>query len=84
MSEAGKRIRQDNLADQIGVSKNTLWRDERGEGSPTLQTVEKFAELSGFSISEPLRDDGDGDERKTKFLDDIWDAHLKHFGIDDR
>lgn len=68
------------FADRMDVSKNTVWRYEKGEATPTLEVVERFAKLIHKPISELVTgEETEADRRKHKFLDDVWDAHLKWF-----
>lgn len=38
-----KELSQNELALRAGVDKNTIWKIETGQVSPTLQTLEKIA-----------------------------------------
>ena len=69
------------FANRLDVSKNTVWRYENGEAFPTLEIVEKFAKMTEKTITELLEvDETEAQRRKRYFLDDVWDAHQKHFG----
>lgn len=64
------------------VSERTIRRYESGNAIPTLDVVERFAALSHKGIAELMAEsmeESEADRRKRKFLDDVWDAHLKHF-----
>lgn len=60
-------ISQEELAERCGVHRTYIGSIERGEKSPTLNTVEKFAkglnvsliELFGFSLSESKSNEKD-------------------------
>lgn len=76
---------QKAFAERLGVSKNSVWRYERGEAAPTLEAVERFAGLMGRSMAELLAvEENEEGRRKRQFLDDVWDAHLKYFSTGDR
>jgi len=64
---------------KLHVSERTIRRYERGEATPTLDVVEEFAAISGHTVSELVAEETEAERRKRKFLDDVWDAHLKHF-----
>lgn len=42
-----KNLSQEDLADQAGVNRNYVGMVERGENSPTVDVLEKFAEAMG-------------------------------------
>lgn len=44
------KITQLHLADLAGISVNSLYKIERGEANPTLDLVEKIAEVLGLEI----------------------------------
>jgi len=44
------RITQPDLAEMGGVSINTLYKIERGQANPTIQMVNKIAEILGMEI----------------------------------
>ena len=57
----GKRLRklrrnmeltQEQLADQVGVSLNFIGQLERGENSPSLETIQKLAEVLGVPVKD--------------------------------
>jgi transcriptional regulator with XRE-family HTH domain len=57
----GKRLRklrrnmdltQEQLADKVGVSLNFIGQMERGENAPSLETVQKIAEVLNVDVSE--------------------------------
>lgn len=63
------------------VSKNSVWRYERGEATPTLEAVERFAKMKGKTVAELLTvEESEESRKKRRFLDDVWDAHQAHFG----
>ncbi len=74
------------FADRLDVSERTVRRYESGEVFPTLEVIERFAKLIGKTMVDLLKESGETEEqqRKRKFLDDVWDVHLKHFGNRDR
>lgn len=47
-----KDLTQEQLADQVGVSLNFIGQLERGENSPSFETVQKIAEVLEVDISE--------------------------------
>lgn len=49
-SRTEKNISQEELAKQIGVHPNHLSRYERGLASPSIEVVQKIAEVLGISI----------------------------------
>ena len=44
------RITQPHLAELAGVSTNTLYKLERGQGNPTLVVLNKLAEVLGMEL----------------------------------
>ena len=44
------RINQLNLAEMAGVSKNTLYKIERGQANPTIEVLKKIADILGLEI----------------------------------
>mgnify|MGYP001554996961 FL=1 len=44
------KVTQPHLADLAGVSVNSLYKIERGEANPTLDLVEKIADVLGLEI----------------------------------
>lgn len=44
------RINQLNLAEMAGVSKNTLYKIERGQANPTIEVLKKIAGILGLEI----------------------------------
>jgi len=44
------RITQHDLAEMAGISINTLYKIERGQANPTIQMVNKIAEILGMEI----------------------------------
>ena len=68
------------FANRLDVSKNMVWRYEKGETFPTLEVVERFARLTGRTVAELLEgEETEAEKRKRHFLDDVWDAHQKWF-----
>ena len=65
------------FADRLGVSERTIRRYEAGTAFPTIDVIESFAKLIGKTVTELIAEETD--ERKRKFLDDVWDVHMKHF-----
>ena len=43
-------ITQPHLAELAGVSTNTLYKLERGHGNPTLEVLNKLAEVLGMEL----------------------------------
>jgi y4mF family transcriptional regulator len=44
------KITQPHLAELAGISVNSIYKIERGEANPTLELVEKIAEVLGLEI----------------------------------
>lgn len=44
------RVTQPQLAELAGVSVNTLYKIERGQANPTLETLEKIAGILGMEL----------------------------------
>lgn len=44
------KITQPHLAELAGISVNSLYKIERGEANPTLDLIEKIADVLGFEI----------------------------------
>ena len=44
------RVTQETLAELSGVGLRTLKQFERGKGNPTLQTLQKLADILGMEI----------------------------------
>ena len=44
------RITQPHLAEVAGVSTNTLYKLEKGQGNPTLDVLNKLAEVLGMEL----------------------------------
>ena len=44
------RINQINLAEMAGISKNTLYKIERGQANPTIEVLKKIADILGLEI----------------------------------
>jgi len=44
------RITQPDLSEMAGISKNTLYKIERGQANPTIHIVNKIAEILGMEI----------------------------------
>ncbi len=44
------RINQLNLAEMAGISKNTLYKIERGQANPTIEVLKKIADILGLEI----------------------------------
>jgi y4mF family transcriptional regulator len=45
------KITQPHLAELANVSTNTLYKLERGQGNPSLQVLNKLAEVLGMEIN---------------------------------
>lgn len=50
-----QRLSQEELADRCGVHRTYIGSIERGEKSPTLNTVEKIAKGLGVDIAELVK-----------------------------
>lgn len=44
------KVTQPDLADLAGISTNTLYKLERGQGNPSLQVVTKVADVLGMEL----------------------------------
>lgn len=44
------RINQVNLAEMAEISKNTLYKIERGQANPTIEVLKKIADILGLEI----------------------------------
>ena len=44
------KITQPHLAELAKISVNTLYKIERGEGNPTMEVLEKIAEVLGLQL----------------------------------
>jgi y4mF family transcriptional regulator len=44
-------ITQPHLADLAKISKNTLYKLERGKGNPSLEVLNKLAEVLGMELT---------------------------------
>ncbi len=44
------RVTQSQLAELAGISKNTLYKIERGQANPTVETLDKIASTLGMEI----------------------------------
>lgn len=44
------RVTQSQLAELAKISKNTLYKIERGQANPTLETLDKIADILGMEI----------------------------------
>lgn len=44
------RIRQLDLTEMAGISINTLYKIERGQANPTIQVVNKIADILGMEV----------------------------------
>jgi transcriptional regulator with XRE-family HTH domain len=49
------RITQPHLAELAGISVNSLYKIERGAANPTLELVEKIAEVLGLEIKLEIK-----------------------------
>jgi y4mF family transcriptional regulator len=49
------KITQAHLADLAGISVNSLYKIERGEANPTLDLIEKIANVLGLEIKLEVR-----------------------------
>ncbi len=50
------RVTQETLAELSGVGLRTLKQFERGKGNPTLQTLQKLADILGMEICLQIRE----------------------------
>ena len=90
----GQLLTIEKLAEQAGISENYLGKIERGEGMPSLQTIDRIARALNVSIDSLMGDPEYDTERmfinslmeinelseqkKEKFLDFIH-TNLKYF-----
>lgn len=44
-------ITQNHLSELSGISKNTLYKLERGQGNPSLEVVQKLIDVLGLEIN---------------------------------
>jgi len=49
------RVTQETLAELAGVGLRTLKQLESGKGNPTLETIQKLADVLGMEISLQIR-----------------------------
>ena len=49
------RIKQSDLAELADVSVNTLYRIEKGQANPTLDVLNKLADILGLQITLTLK-----------------------------
>lgn len=49
------KITQPYLAELAGVSVNTIYKIERGEGNPTLEVINKIAEVLGLELKLEIK-----------------------------
>ncbi|MDI9882217.1 helix-turn-helix domain-containing protein [Flectobacillus longus] len=49
------KITQPHLAELAGISTNTLYKLERGQGNPSLDILNKLAEVLGLELSMNIR-----------------------------
>ena len=47
-----RRLSQEQLALMAGLNRNTVGKLERGESSPSIDTIEKIAKVFGMSFNE--------------------------------
>jgi transcriptional regulator with XRE-family HTH domain len=49
------KITQPSLAELAGISVNSLYKIERGEGNPTVELLEKIAVVLGMELTLEVR-----------------------------
>jgi y4mF family transcriptional regulator len=49
------KITQPHLAELAGISTNTLYKLERGQGNPSLEVLNKLAEVLGLVLSMDIK-----------------------------
>jgi transcriptional regulator with XRE-family HTH domain len=49
------KITQPSLAELAGISVNSLYKIERGEGNPTMELLEKIAGVLGMELTLEVR-----------------------------
>ena len=47
-----RKMNQEEVAEMLGITKNTYLKYERGEQSPKLNTIEKIADIYGITLME--------------------------------
>lgn len=52
LERAKRKLSQEKLAELSGISKNFVGAIERGESSPTIDTLAKIADALGLTFSE--------------------------------
>lgn len=52
----GRQLTQAELADKIGISRSVIGYYEANAQNPTLDTLQKFADFFGVSVSELIED----------------------------
>lgn len=66
-----QQLTQEELSQKVGVHANHISRYERGDSSPTAETLIAFADALGVSIDELVSGD-----RKQQLLDSFRDIEL--------
>jgi transcriptional regulator with XRE-family HTH domain len=61
------KVNQDNLAKLSGVGLRTLKQFESGKGNPTLQTIQKIADVLGLEVCLKVKTEITDEEGKNTF-----------------
>ncbi len=61
------KVNQENLAKLSGVGLRTLKQFESGKGNPTLQTIQKIADVLGLEVCLKLKTKITDEEGKNTF-----------------
>ncbi len=56
MRRKALRVTQPQLADLAGISVNTLYKIERGQANPTLETLTKISDTLGMELCLRVKD----------------------------
>jgi transcriptional regulator with XRE-family HTH domain len=56
MRRKALRVTQPQLADLAGISVNTLYKIERGQANPTLETLTKISDTLGMELCFRVKD----------------------------
>lgn len=70
-----KNLKQKELAELAGVSRVMLGKYERGQASPSTETLQKLAEILGVTIGYLLS--GENGETANDFKDETLKNYLK-------
>ena len=71
---ANPKLTQEELAEKSGVSRSTIQLYEKGQGSPSTDTLIKLANALSVSISDLIYGDHPGFEERKKTVDRIYES----------